>query len=128
MISVRSGSSPTVCGFRERVSVSGLYCSMILPSGIPVVGSSDRIAPFCSRGETLGMSASPRSLQRAEKFSRYELRGLLRRGAGRKFTRIQAAHLYLGHRPPIQAAVLVRQSAESFLQGRGEPLLLACAI
>src|ERR1700683_188478 len=128
MISVRSGSSPTVCGFSERVSVSGLYCSMILPSGIPVVGSSDRIAPFCSRGEMLDMGASPRSLQRDEKFSRYELRGLLRRGSGRKFTRIEAADLYIRHPPPIQVVMPAGQSAESFLQSGGEPLLLACAI
>src|SRR5437868_416014 len=55
-ISVRSGSSPTVCGLSERVSESGLYCSMMVPSLTPVLGSKVRIAPFCSLGERLDMA------------------------------------------------------------------------
>src|SRR5437773_3158451 len=54
-ISVRSGWSPTVWGLSERVIVSGLYCRLINPSGIPRVESTERIAPFCSLGEMLAI-------------------------------------------------------------------------
>src|SRR5437868_9928722 len=54
-ISVRSGSSPTVCGLSERVSESGLYCSMMVESLTPVLGSKVMMAPLCNRGEMLGM-------------------------------------------------------------------------
>src|SRR6202044_977761 len=48
--------SPTLCGLSERVIVSGLYWRMIAPSGIPVVGSSERMAPFRRSGDTLDIS------------------------------------------------------------------------
>ena len=76
----------------------------------------------------LDIGASPRSPQRDEKFLRYELRGLLRRGSGWKFARIETVDLHIGHGPPIQAAVLARQSGECFLERASEPLLLAGAI
>ena len=53
--SERSGSSLTVCGCRERVIDSGLYCRVMVFCNAPVFGSTARMAPFTRRGETLGM-------------------------------------------------------------------------
>src|SRR5580693_7862059 len=55
-ISLRSGSSPTACGLSDRVSVSGLYCSVMVPGGMPVTGSRDMMAPCRTSGDTLDMA------------------------------------------------------------------------
>src|SRR5579871_1940744 len=120
-ISVRSGSSPTVCGLSERVIESGLYCSMIVPSGMPSVGSSIRMAPLRSSGETLAM-AVPRCGGAIEQAPRKLLCGIGRIRCG-------VAHLELQQIEPSRTlgnfgAAFARQSIERGVQRRDEPLLL----
>ncbi len=56
---MRSGSSPTLCGLSERVSVSGLYCNRIVPSGMPLVGIERHDRALADERRDASMAPAP---------------------------------------------------------------------
>src|ERR1051326_802454 len=121
-ILLRSASSPTLCGLSERVIDSGLYCSMMVPSGIPVVASSERIAPLRSRGEMLAMA---RSRAAAGQLGKQRARDAARRPF-RALARPQLPGIDAGdardraERTPVVIAMRGRQIGEARFERTGE--------